>query len=322
MKDFSELQSLINDEILKIDFPSYPSNLYDPIKYILNLRAKRMRSIALLTSFQIYNSDLKVASDAALAIEVFHNFTLIHDDIMDNALLRRGSQTVHEKWDKNIAILSGDTMLVKSYSLLLGLDFSIQRNVLDVFSETAKQVCEGQQLDMDFEKIDDLSIDQYLEMIKLKTSVLLAASFQIGALIGGASKSDALLLYDFGLNLGIAFQLQDDLLDLYGDKNKFGKNIGGDVISNKKTFLYLKSLSIANDEQKNNLLTHYLNNDLSTIEKIESVKAIFDELNIYNITKNFILSYHHQAISCLNSMTTCNHKSLNYFANLLLEREV
>ena len=322
MKDFSELQSLINDEILKIDFPSYPSNLYDPIKYILNLRAKRMRSIALLTSFQIYNSDLKVASDAALAIEVFHNFTLIHDDIMDNALLRRGSQTVHEKWDKNIAILSGDTMLVKSYSLLLGLDFSIQRNVLDVFSETAKQVCEGQQLDMDFEKIDDLSIDQYLEMIKLKTSVLLAASFQIGALIGGASKSDALLLYDFGLNLGIAFQLQDDLLDLYGDKYKFGKNIGGDVISNKKTFLYLKSLSIANDEQKNNLLTHYLNNDLSTSEKIESVKAIFDELNIYNITKNFILSYHHKAISCLNSMTTCNHNSLNYFANLLLEREV
>ena len=205
MKDFSELQSLINAEIHKIDFPSYPSNLYDPIKYILNLRAKRMRSIALLTSFQIYNSDLKVATEAALAIEVFHNFTLIHDDIMDNASLRRGSQTVHEKWDRNIAILSGDTMLVKSYSLLLGLDLSIQRDVLDVFSKTAKQVCEGQQLDIDFEKMNNLSIDQYLDMIKLKTSVLLAASFQIGALIGGASKPDALLLYNYGLNLGIAF---------------------------------------------------------------------------------------------------------------------
>ena len=322
MKDFSELQSLINDEIHKIDFPSYPSNLYDPIKYILNLRAKRMRSIALLTSFQIYNSDLKVATEAALAIEVFHNFTLIHDDIMDNASLRRGSQTVHEKWDRNIAILSGDTMLVKSYSLLLGLDLSIQRDVLDVFSKTAKQVCEGQQLDIDFEKMNNLSIDQYLDMIKLKTSVLLAASFQIGALIGGASKSDALLLYNYGLNLGIAFQLQDDLLDLYGDKNKFGKNIGGDIISNKKTFLYLKSLSIANDNQRNNLLTYYLNNDLSAKQKIESVKSIFDELNIYDITKDFISSYHHKAISCLNSVTVSNHNSLNYFADLLLQREV
>jgi geranylgeranyl diphosphate synthase type II len=305
MKDFSELQSLINDEIHKIDFPSYPSNLYDPIKYILNLRAKRMRSIALLTSFQIYNSDLKVATEAALAIEVFHNFTLIHDDIMDNSSLRRGSLTVHEKWDRNIAILSGDTMLVKSYSLLLGLDLSIQRDVLEVFSETAQKVCEGQQLDMDFENMDNLSIDQYLEMIKLKTSVLLAASFQIGALIGGASKSDALLLYNYGLNLGIAFQLQDDLLDLYGDKNKFGKNIGGDIISNKKTFL-----------------THYLNNELSTNEKVESVKSIFDELNIYDITKDFISSYHHKAISCLNSITVSNHYSLNYFADLLLQREV
>jgi geranylgeranyl diphosphate synthase type II len=322
MKDFSELQSLINDEIHKIDFPSYPSNLYDPIKYILNLRAKRMRSIALLTSFQIYNSDLKVATEAALAIEVFHNFTLIHDDIMDNASLRRGSQTVHEKWDRNIAILSGDTMLVKSYSLLLGLDLSIQRDVLDVFSKTAKQVCEGQQLDIDFEKMNNLSIDQYLDMIKLKTSVLLAASFQIGALIGGASKPDALFLYNYGLNLGIAFQLQDDLLDLYGDKNKFGKNIGGDIISNKKTFLYLKSLSIANDNQRNNLLTHYLNNELSTNEKVESVKSIFDELNIYDITKDFISSYHHKAISCLNSVTVSNHNSLNYFADLLLQREV
>ena len=322
MKDFSELQSHVNDEINKIDFPSYPSNLYNPIIYILNLRAKRMRSIALLTSFQIYNSDLKVATDAALAIEVFHNFTLIHDDIMDNASLRRGSKTVHEKWDKNIAILSGDTMLAKSYSLLLNLDSSIQRDVLDVFSKTATKVCEGQQLDMDFENIEDLSIDQYLEMIKLKTSVLLAASFQIGALIGGASKSDALLLYDFGLNLGIAFQLQDDLLDLYGDKTKFGKNIGGDIIYNKKTFLYLKSLSIANDKQRNNLLTHYLDNKLNSIEKVKSVKSIFDELNIYDITKDFISSYHSKAISCLKNVTASDHKSLNYFANLLLEREV
>jgi len=322
MKDFSELQSLVNDEINKIDFPSYPSNLYDPIIYILNLRAKRMRSIALLTSFQIYNSDLEVATDAALAIEVFHNFTLIHDDIMDNASLRRGSKTVHEKWDKNIAILSGDTMLVKSYSLLLNLDSSIQSDVLDVFSKTATKVCEGQQLDMDFENIEDLSIDQYLEMIKLKTSVLLAASFQIGALIGGASKSDALLLYDFGLNLGIAFQLQDDLLDLYGDKTKFGKNIGGDIIYNKKTFLYLKSLSIANDKQRNNLLTYYLNSKLNSIDKVKGVKSIFDELNIYDITKDFISLYHSKAISCLNSVTASNHKSLNYFANLLLQREV
>jgi geranylgeranyl diphosphate synthase type II len=322
MKDFSELQTLINNEINKISFPKDPSSLYDPIRYILSLRAKRMRSIALLTTFQLYNHDLNRAINAALAIELFHNFTLIHDDIMDKALIRRGSETVHEKWNENTAILSGDTMLVKSYSLFLNLDSSNKNYVLDIFSKTAMMVCEGQQMDMDYENMNNPGIDQYLEMIKLKTSVLLAASFQIGALIGGASKTDALLLYEFGINLGIAFQIQDDLLDLYGNKNKFGKNVGGDVIANKKTFLYLKSLSLANSTQRESLRNYYINDSLSSDEKIRNVRFIFDELNIYDITKDLISSYHDKAISCLNSIVIEKDESLNYFASLLLKREV
>ena len=205
---------------------------------------------------------------------------------------------------------------------LLNLDSSNKNYVLDIFSKTAMMVCEGQQMDMDYENMNNPGIDQYLEMIKLKTSVLLAASFQIGALIGGASKTDALLLYEFGINLGIAFQIQDDLLDLYGNKSKFGKNVGGDIIANKKTFLYLKSLSIANSTQRRNLLNYYINDSLSSDEKIRNVRFIFDELNIYGITKDLISSYHDKAISCLNSIVIEKNESLNYFASLLLKREV
>ena len=322
MKEFSELQNIINTELQKISFPKRPANLYDPIIYILKLRAKRMRSIALLMSHQLYNKNIRDAIDASLAIELFHNFTLIHDDIMDKASLRRGSETVHEKWNENIAILSGDTMLVKSYSLFLNLDVSNKSDILEIFSKTATEVCEGQQLDMDFENINDLSINQYIEMIQKKTSVLLAAAFQIGALIGGANDSDSLLLYRFGINLGIAFQLQDDLLDLYGDQKKFGKKVGGDIVSNKKTFLYLKSLSLANVNQRNCLINYYQNNSVSSDEKIKGIKTIFDELDIYNITKDLIHNYHNQALSCLNSISVENKENLNYFASLLLKREV
>jgi len=284
--------------------------------------SKRMRSIALLLSHQLYNKDFQPAITAALSIELFHNFTLIHDDIMDKALLRRGSQTVHEKWDNNIAILSGDTLLVNSYSLISSLDKVIMSDVLDVFSETAILVCEGQQLDMDFEQQEDVTIQNYLEMIEKKTSVLLAASFQIGALIGGAVKLDQKLLYDFGINLGMAFQLQDDLLDLYGDSNKFGKKMGGDIIANKKTYLYLKSLSLADLKQKEELVNLYSKSIISEEEKVARVRIVFDQLDIFDITKNEIENYHAEAIACLNTLSINKKDDLNHFADILLKREV
>ena len=322
MKEIIGFKQIIDKEIQKIDFPPLPDNLYDPIKYILSLEAKRIRSIALLIAHQLYRKDYKNALYAALAIEMFHNFTLIHDDIMDNASLRRGSPTVHEKWNKDIAILSGDTLLVKSYMMLLNLDAKIQTEVLKKFSETAAIVCEGQQMDMDFEKQDHLNIKDYIKMIEKKTSVLFASSFEIGALIGGANKSDQNLIYQFGLNLGIAFQLQDDLLDLYADQSKFGKRVGGDIIANKKTFLYLKSLSLAHPKQKEDLQCIYSSVDFDESNKIKKVKSIFDSLNIYESTLEAIKTYHNHALDSLKKITVKNKTSLNYFVNLLVKREV
>ena len=322
MKSLITFKELIDNELNKLIFPSKPANLYDPIKYILSLEAKRMRSIALLLSHNSFNENYTNALPAALAIELFHNFTLIHDDIMDKANVRRGAKTVHEKWDKNIAILSGDTMLVQSYSLLSDLELNIQANVYKVFSDTAKQVCEGQQLDMDFEQIQDLEISEYIGMIKKKTSVLLAASFQIGALIANASIEDTSLMYQFGLNIGIAFQLQDDMLDLYGDQRKFGKKIGGDIISNKKTYLYLKSLSLANSQQEQKLIELFSKPTVNEDKKIQKVKNIFDEVGVLEHIKIQINYYHKQAQNNLEDLTITNKDNLVDFANLLLKREV
>ena len=322
MKSLITFKELIDNELNKLTFPSKPANLYDPIKYILSLEAKRMRSIALLLSHNSFNENYTNALPAALAIELFHNFTLIHDDIMDKANLRRGAKTVHEKWDNNIAILSGDTMLVQSYSLLSDLELNIQANVYKVFSDTAKQVCEGQQLDMDFEQIQELEISEYIEMIKKKTSVLLAASFQIGALIANASIEDTSLMYQFGLNIGIAFQLQDDMLDLYGDQSKFGKKTGGDIISNKKTYLFLKSLSLANSQQEKTLIELFSNPTINEDKKIQEVKNIFDEVGVLEHIKIQINYYHKQAQNNLEDLAITNKDDLNDFANLLLKREV
>lgn len=322
MKDIIRFKKIIEESLQKIDFPSSPKNLYEPIKYILSLEAKRIRSIALLIAHHLYNKDYTQALSAALAIEMFHNFTLIHDDIMDKASLRRNSKTVHEKWDDNIAILSGDALLVKSYMMLSDINSKTRNEVIDRFSNAAMIVCEGQQMDMDFETTDNISIDDYLIMIEKKTSALFASSFEIGALIGGANTSDQKLIYKFGINLGIAFQLQDDLLDLYGDSTKFGKKVGGDIITNKKTFLYLKSLQLANENQKDELIKLYSQNEMDEANKIEKVKAIFNNLNIVNITKKKINSYHHNAMNCLNKISTTKKDALNYFVELLDKREV
>ena len=322
MKDIIRFKDIIEESLQKIDFPSAPKNLYEPIKYILSLDAKRIRSIALLIAHNLYNKDYTQALSAAVAIEMFHNFTLIHDDIMDKASLRRNSKTVHEKWDDNIAILSGDALLVKSYMMLSDINSKTRNKVIDRFSNAAMIVCEGQQMDMDFETTNNISIDDYLIMIEKKTSALFASSFEIGALIGGANTSDQKLIYKFGINLGIAFQLQDDLLDLYGDSTKFGKKVGGDIIANKKTFLYLKSLQLANENQKDELITLYSQNEMDEVNKIEKVKAIFNNLNIVNITKKKIDSYHHNAMNCLNKISTTKKDALNYFVELLDKREV
>jgi geranylgeranyl diphosphate synthase type II len=321
MISFITFKELIDNELNKLTFPSKPSNLYDPIKYILSLEAKRMRSIALLLSHNSFNENYENALPAALAIELFHNFTLIHDDIMDKAKLRRGAKTVHEKWYNNIAILSGDTMLVQSYSLLSDLELNIQAKVYKVFSDTATQVCEGQQLDMDFEQIQDLEISEYIEMIQKKTSVLLAASFQIGALIANASIEDSSLMYQFGLNIGIAFQLQDDMLDLYGEQSKFGKKTGGDIISNKKTYLYLKSLFLANSQQEQKLIELFSKPTINEDKKIQEVKNIFDEVGVLDHIKNQINHYHNKAQKNLEDLSITNKNYLIDFAKLLLKRE-
>jgi geranylgeranyl diphosphate synthase type II len=280
MKHADELRKVVLDTIEAFDLPAEPASLYDPIKYILTLGGKRMRPVATLMGCDMFGGDVNDALSSAMAIEVFHNFSLIHDDIMDEAPLRRGKQTVHQKWNGNVGILSGDAMLVKSYQLLAQGPAPLLPNLLSIFNTTALEVCEGQQYDMDFEQRLDVSIAEYLEMIRLKTAVLLGASLKIGALIGGASHEDAQHLCEFGQHLGIAFQLQDDILDVYADADKFGKQVGGDIIANKKTYLLITALQKATGE-KAELLGKLLGpNSLTDELKVESVKTIYADLQV------------------------------------------
>ena len=237
MNIIKSLQELIEKELQQIQFPDRPKNLYEPIRYMLAVGGKRARPVLVLMGCEVFNGNRTEAIPAALAIEVFHNFTLLHDDIMDNAPLRRSKPTVHNKWNNSIAILSGDAMFVKACELMMQVNDKQIRTVMDIFLRTSTEVCEGQQMDMSFEKEKNVSITDYLKMIELKTAVLLGCSLQIGAIIGGADEIQSKHLYEFGKNIGIAFQLQDDLLDVFGDAEKFGKQTGGDIISNKKTFL-------------------------------------------------------------------------------------
>ena len=284
MKSIKELQQIIEKELAGISYPENPADLYAPINYVLDLGGKRMRPILLLLAHQIFNQNLNTAIKPALGIEIFHNFTLLHDDIMDDAPLRRGRQSVHEKWSPNVAILSGDTMLVQAYQLMSEAPSEVLKKSLDVFSKTAIEVCEGQQWDMDFEERDDVTIAEYLKMIEYKTAVLLAGALKIGALTGGANEEQAQHLYDFGRNMGIAFQLKDDLLDVFGDQEKFGKQEGGDILSNKKTYLYLQSLAIAEGKQKEELEYWFASKEYEGKQKIKAVKALYESLEIKKIT--------------------------------------
>ena len=319
MQTLSQLSVIIEAELGKIVYPETPQKLYQPIDYVMGLGGKRMRPILLLMAHQLFDENIEKAISPALGIEIFHNFTLLHDDIMDNAPIRRGKQTVHEKWNKNVAILSGDTMLVQAYQLLSNVDKSIVKELITVFSKAATEVCEGQQWDMDFEIQKEVTLQEYLKMIEYKTAVLLAVSLQIGGITAGASKENQNNLYHFGLNMGIAFQLKDDLLDAFGNPDEFGKQIGGDIIANKKTFLYLKALQLANDKQKERLVNYFKTQE-QTEQKVMGVKTIFTDLDIPKHTKDMMKAYYTKAMKHLEAIDSDNKAPLIAFSEKLMDR--
>ena len=301
-----------------------PKNLYQPIEYILQLGGKRIRPVLTLIAADIFSGDYKKALPAALAVEVFHNFTLVHDDIMDDAPLRRGHETVHEKWDINTGILSGDAMLILAYQHFENYEPEVFQKLAQLFSKTALEVCDGQQLDVDFETRNDVTIDEYIKMITLKTSVLVAAALKMGAIVAKADEKEAQHLYNYGLNLGIAFQLQDDYLDTYGDPETFGKQVGGDIIENKKTYLYLKALEVANNADRENLMALYNEKQKNITEKISTVSAIFSKNNIPNYTHELIEYYTNksfESLTLLNINDTAK-KGLRLFGENLMSRKV
>lgn len=318
------LQKTFKHELEKIRFDARPSELYDPIAYTLDLGGKRLRPVMALVSCNMFGGDVAKAMPAAIGLEIFHNFTLIHDDIMDNAPLRRGQPTVFKKWNPNIAILSGDTMLAKAYEFLLMIDENHLKKVMEVFTQTAIAVCEGQQFDMNFESRDNISIDDYLGMIRLKTAALVAASVKIGAIIGNAPEADAMHAYNFGQNFGMAFQLMDDLLDIYGEEEKFGKKIGGDIAENKKTFLYLKAKATARGETLSALKYHFSNTSSADITaKIAAIKDIYDKLGIRKLTEIEIDRYYKLSLQNLEaiSLPDENKEQLRLLAGKLRKRE-
>ncbi len=301
-----------------------PRNLYEPITYILNLGGKRLRPVLTLLGTEIFDTDYKVALDAALAIEVFHNFSLVHDDIMDDAPVRRGNTTVHEKWDINTGILSGDAMLIMAYQLFENYDPPIFRQLAKLFSKTALEVCEGQQYDVDFETRDDVMLPEYLKMIEYKTAVLVAAALKMGAIVAEASENSQEDMYNFGLNLGIAFQLQDDYLDVFGDPKTFGKQVGGDIIENKKTYLYLKAMNSESAVVKKELEHLYSIQPKETETKINAVRSIFIRTKANEETQDAIADYTSKAFAILEKMDINQGKKdlLREFGKNLMNRVV
>jgi geranylgeranyl diphosphate synthase type II len=301
-----------------------PKSLYEPIDYILSLGGKRMRPVLTLMTADIFGSDYKNALPAAMAVEVFHNFSLVHDDIMDDAPLRRGQQTVHEKWNLNTGILSGDAMLILAYQYFEQYQPVVFKDLAKLFSKTALEVCEGQQWDVDFEARTDVTIPEYLKMIEYKTAVLVAAAMKMGAIIAETSEENADLIYDFGLHLGLAFQLQDDYLDAFGDPETFGKQVGGDIIENKKTYLYLKAIEFSSPEKSTQLKALFATQLENNIEKIELVKLIFNESGASKATQEAIEMYTFKAFETLDKMTISEEKKsiLKTFGENLMGRTV
>ena len=296
MLNSNEILQKINERLDTISGDRKPETLYEPIRYVLSIGGKRIRPVLMMLTYELFRDNSEDIIIPACAIETYHNYTLLHDDLMDNADLRRGHQTVHKKWDANTAILSGDSMLVLAYQRMAQCDPAKLKPVLDLFSKTALEIGEGQQYDMDFEHRNDVTEDEYIEMIRLKTSVLLACSMKIGAILADAPAADADNLYRFGEQVGLAFQLQDDYLDVYGDPSVFGKAIGGDIVSNKKTYMLINAMNRADSEQRRRLSEWIGAKDFDAREKIAAVRAIYDEIGIDRLALEKINHYFRQSI--------------------------
>ena len=324
MHSIFQYQEFISEYLQSQYEAKEPKNLYKPIHYILDLGGKRIRPVLTLMSAEIFDADYKKALPAALAVEVFHNFSLVHDDIMDDAPLRRGKETVHEKWNINTGILSGDAMLILAYQYFEKYEPIVFRDLAKLFSKTALEVCEGQQWDVDFEVRDDVTVPEYLKMIECKTAVLVAAAMKMGAIIAEASKENADLIYDFGLNLGLAFQLQDDYLDAFGDPETFGKQVGGDIIENKKTYLYLKAVAFSKKEQQQQLMDLFSIQLDDNSDKIKTVKEIFNCSGASKATQDAIQDFTFKAFQTLDKMNINADKKemLRAFGENLMGRAV
>lgn len=320
----SQLQNKVNSYIAALAYKRPPVGLYEPVEYTLALGGKRIRPVLMLMAYNVYKEEVDEILSSAVAIETYHNYTLLHDDLMDKADLRRGHLTVHKKWDENTAILSGDTMLVLAYQMMSRCAEPHLKEVMDIFNETALEIGEGQQYDMEFETRNDVSEEEYLEMIRLKTSVLLAASLQIGAVQAGASAEDARNLYDFGLQLGLAFQLQDDYLDVYGDPAVFGKRVGGDILCNKKTYMLINALQRADEGQRMELERWISATDFNPEEKVSAVTALYDAIGIKELCHRKIESYFQAAEACLDKVDVddVRKQELRNFARSLMGRNV
>ncbi len=320
----SQLIEKVNQFIEQLPYERKPTGLYDPVKYVLSLGGKRIRPVLMLMAYNLYKENVDDIMMQAIALETYHNYTLLHDDLMDKADVRRGKPTVHKKWNDNTAILSGDSMLVLAYQRMLsGLDSENMKKVLDLFTVTALEIGEGQQYDMEFETRNDVTEAEYIEMIRLKTSVLLACALKIGAILGGASDEEAGILYDYGQEIGLAFQLQDDYLDVYGDPAVFGKKIGGDILCNKKTYMLINAFNRANDEQKKELQKWVDAKEYDAQAKISAVTKLYNEIGIRELCDNKINSYFESATAKFDALAVSadKKKELKQFVNSLMNRK-
>ncbi len=321
MNTLAEYSQFFEEKLQQQSFPNQPENLYDPLRYFMTLGGKRLRPLLTLMGAELFGIHAEQALPAAIAVEYFHNFSLIHDDIMDEAPLRRTQPTIHTKWNLPIAILSGDVLLVKAYQEIAKQNPDVIPSLLDLFNRTAVEVCEGQQLDMDFEKRSSVHQDEYIEMIRLKTSVLLGCALEMGAIVAHASKEDCENLYLFGVEIGVAFQIQDDILDLYADPDKFGKQVGGDVMVNKKTLLLLKAFELANEAQTEQLNRLLLEKDVE--KKVKEVRQLFDLLEVRSAAKLEMEKHYQKAMIALEAIQTEQEKKkpLLEMAHFLFHRE-
>ncbi|MBL3654554.1 polyprenyl synthetase family protein [Fulvivirga sediminis] len=323
MKSTEQLLELISKEINQQKYGVEPDELYEPIRYIMDLGGKRLRPLLATLSYSLFKDDVKSIIPQAIAVEVFHNFTLMHDDIMDEAPLRRNKPTVHEKWNNNTAILSGDVMLVKAYEMIMSEEHPRIMQVLKAFNRCAAEVCEGQQMDMTFETRKTVDEKEYIEMIKLKTAVLLGFSLEMGGLLADTTEENGAALRNFGINIGIGFQLKDDLLDVYADAEKFGKQVGGDIISNKKTFLLIRALELAKGKQKQELENWISKTAFDVKEKVSAVTEIYNQLKIKELTEELMNAYFIKGFESLKAVEAPLHKKaiLKKFAEGLINRE-